>query len=156
MIDATGIDVSSWEIFYNPPSNPPRPINFVIQRSSYGLITDTTFESMQANVLKCPVNGAYHYLSSAIDWKTQADYFLKLMNNQYDTWGWDVEKSYNTNSGVFIGGVLPALEYIYKNTGKPGLFYMNPDMWSTWYQPIQSEIISFLARTDIKIGLWVN
>lgn len=110
---------------------------------------------MQPGVLKAGVTGAFHYLSSAVNWKPQADFFIGLMAGKYNVFAWDVEKSYNTNSGIFINGILPAIEYIAKTTKKAGLFYMNPDIWGTWYKPIQEQIINFLARTDINIGLWI-
>ena len=153
MTRALGFDLSSWQISYTPPFIPV--VDFAIQRTSYGLIEDTCLQSMQPGILKAPVKGAFHYLSSAINWKPQADFFIGLMGGKYDFFGWDAEKGYNAPTGIFINGILPAIEYICKTTGKPGLLYTNPDMWSSWYLPIQQQLINFLARTDITVGVWI-
>ena len=152
---AHGIDICSWETFYRPVDNPPRPVDFAIQRTSYGLIEDSQFRSMQPGIMQAPVKGAYHYPSSAIPWKAQADFHIDLLGGKYDFFAWDPEKGYNGNTTAFIDGICPSIEYIAKTTKLPGLFYTNPDMWGTWFKPIQNDIIYLFSRTDINIKLWV-
>lgn len=161
MIRAHGIDISKHDRFYRPVPNPPRPVDFIIQRLSYvgyvsrQLVRDEAFDILSPEVLKAPVKGAYHYAASEMLWRPQADFFIDLMDGKYDFWNWDVEKMNNTNTTEFIDGIIPALEYLYGVTKKPGLYYLNPDMWNTWLKPIQNDIINLLKRTDIKIGMWV-
>jgi GH25 family lysozyme M1 (1,4-beta-N-acetylmuramidase) len=138
---AHGIDIAYYELNYNPVPKPPRLVDFAIIRSSYGLIEDTGFRRMLPGVLAASAKGAYHYPSSAIAWKPQADFFIKLMDGKFDFWAWDVEKSFNTSSIIY--GVVPAMNYIKQVTGKPGLLYLNPDMWRTWYLPIQKDLLQF-------------
>ncbi len=142
---AHGIDISSWESYYKRAEKPPRPVDFAIIRTSYGMMTDSKLKEMEPAVLQAPVRGAYHYVSSAAPWKDQADLFLRLMAGKYDFWAWDVEKSYNGQS--IINNVVTAMEYLLQQTGKPGLLYTNPDMWGTWFAPIQKDLL--------KYELWV-
>jgi uncharacterized protein YraI len=154
---ATGIDISKWDGYYTPVSNPPQPVNFVIQRLSYGyygsLYRDEKIDILTPPVLATPVKGAYHYVDSNRDWKTQADFFIGLMNNQYDFWAWDIEKIGNANTTAFIGGVVPALQYLYTTTGKPGLLYINPDTWATWLYPVQNDINALFINKAISLWL---
>jgi GH25 family lysozyme M1 (1,4-beta-N-acetylmuramidase) len=142
---AHGIDISKWQSFYRPATNPPRPVDFVIQRLSYGLIRDQGLAVLTPPVMQAAIKGAYHYVSSAVDWKSQADLFLQLMDDKYDFWAWDVEKAYNSDG--IVKGVVPAMEYLLDKTGKPGLLYTNPDMWGTWYKSIQAQLL--------KYDLWI-
>jgi uncharacterized protein YraI len=158
---ATGIDISQHNGVYTIMPNPPTLVNFVIQRLSYvgsaslQLTKDGGIETLTPPVLVSPLKGAYHYVASFMDWKPQSDFFIGLMNGQYDFWAWDVEKTFNANTTAFINGIIPALEYNYNVTKKPGLLYMNPDMWTSWLQPIQNDILALLARTDVRIGSWI-
>ena len=153
---AQGIDISKWQGTYQIAANPPRPVNFVIQRLSYGVFKDEALAVLTSPVLASPIKGAYHYVSSNYGWKAQADIFIGLMNDKYDFWAWDAEKKDNINTTAYISGVIPALEYISITTKKPGLIYTNPDMWGTWFAPIQNDLINTLNRTDLNIDLWVS
>jgi GH25 family lysozyme M1 (1,4-beta-N-acetylmuramidase) len=157
-----GIDISKFNTTFSYPANPPLPVDFVIQRLSYVgattkvLIKDERIAQLTPPVLTSPcLKGAYHYVASFMDWKKQADFFISLMNGRYDFWAWDIEKNFNTNVPEYVNGIVPALEYIYHVTKKPGLLYINPDTWGTWLKPVQDDIVNILNRTDIKIGLWV-
>lgn len=158
-----GIDISKGDGIYIPSLNPPIKVNFVIQKLSYvgsdtnKLVTDSKMMENLASVLGFSVKGAYHYVGSKVAWRAQADYFIDLMAGKYDFWAWDVENKGNSYSADFIRGVVPALEYIYTQTKKPGLLYLNPDIWGTWYKyaEIQEDIVRTITRSDMKIGLWV-
>jgi GH25 family lysozyme M1 (1,4-beta-N-acetylmuramidase) len=139
---AHGIDISKWQSFYIPVPNPPRPVDFVIQRVSYGMKTDEGLLKLQPGVLQAPIKGAYHYYSSAVGWQAQCDLLLSLLD-PYDFWAWDVEKAYNVNSDSFIYGVPRALEYLAKHSGKPGVIYTGPSVWVEWLSPVQAELRKF-------------
>jgi GH25 family lysozyme M1 (1,4-beta-N-acetylmuramidase) len=136
-----GIDISSWQTSYTHPTNPPRPVDFVIQRLGYGLNKDEKLKEMTPPTLAEAIKGAYHYPSSAAPWKDQCDFFLERMNGKYDFWAWDPEKDYNGQS--LVDGVVPALEYLLKYSGRKGLLYTNPDMWGTWFLPIQQDLLVY-------------
>jgi hypothetical protein len=158
MTRATGIDISKWQGAYLPTKTPPQPVDFVIQRLSYCMTKDEKIKELSTPALQAPMTGAYHYPSSGAGWKDQCDFFLSLMNNVYDFWAWDVEKLFNTNSSGFIGGIVPALKYLSDHSGKPGLLYVNPDVWGTWFQPIQAELLDvFKPYPGLPpIDLWVS
>jgi hypothetical protein len=160
MTRAYGIDISVHNGLYIPTASPPHPSDFIIQRMSYIGSSSLKFEKdakVDVNYEKsrsASVLGAYHYAASYMDWKIQANSFIAAMNNKYDIWGWDVEKTNNTNTSSFINGIVPTLEYLYLTTAKPGLWYVNPDMWASWLKPIQNSIIALLKEYP-KIKMWV-
>jgi GH25 family lysozyme M1 (1,4-beta-N-acetylmuramidase) len=139
MARAKGQDISKWDYPYVRDST----LDFVIQRLSYGLMKDEKYLELQAPTLSAPVKGAFHYVSSAVPWKTQADLFLGLADGKYDFLAWDPEKGYNVNSSSFINGIPLALDYLIAQSGKPVLLYTNPDMWGTWFLPIQSQLLKY-------------
>ena len=93
MIRATGIDISKWDFPYTP-----KPVDFVIQRLSYGLMQDERLAELTPLVIQAPVKGAYHYYSSGSPWQTQMDFFLGLEGGKYDFLCLDIEKLFNTDS----------------------------------------------------------
>ena len=50
MSRAHGIDVSKYQVFFEPSSNPPLPIDFCIQRTGYGMMTDEKYEELWEGV----------------------------------------------------------------------------------------------------------
>jgi len=141
MIRAHGADISKHNTSYSHPANPPRPVDFVIQRLSYGMNRDEALSVLTPPVLAEKIKGAYYYPSSAAPWKDQCDLFLSLMNGRYNFWAYDPEKGYNGKSLVDM--VVPSMEYLLKYAGKPGLLYTNPDMWGTWFLPIQKDLLVY-------------
>jgi GH25 family lysozyme M1 (1,4-beta-N-acetylmuramidase) len=137
MIRANGIDISKWDTYYTPK----QPVDFVIQRLSYGLMKDERIVELTPPTLAAPVKGAYHYYSSGSPWKSQMDFFLGLANGRYDFLCLDVEKSYNSASSAFISGVADSLAYLAAQ--KPVVLYVNPDTWGTWLLPVQNQLLKF-------------
>ena len=142
---AHGIDISEWEGYYRRVDNPPRPVDFAIARTGYGMVKDSKFDAMTPAVLEAPVTGVFHYWSSAAPWKQQADLFMELARGRFDIIAPDFEKAYNGQS--LVNQVLPALEYLTKYSGKKVILYTNPDMWASWFYPIQNDLL--------KYELWV-
>ena len=138
---AHGIDISRWNWTYTPTASPPRPVDFVIQRLGYGMVKDDRTKELAPAVLQTAVRGAYWYVSSAASWIDQCDLFLQLMAGKYDFFAWDVEKAYNGAS--VADGAVPGMEYLLKQSGKPGLFYTGPDMWGTWLKPFQQDLLAY-------------
>ena len=98
MIRAIGIDISKWDTYYTPK----QPVDFVIQRLSYGLMKDERIVELTPPTLAAPVKGAYHYYSSGSPWQSQMDFFLGLAVDKYDFLALDVEKGYNSGSSAFV------------------------------------------------------
>ncbi len=174
---AHGIDLSYWQTSLTQAANPPRPVDFVIQKLTEAVYKDAAYETLKQQIQWIPVRGGYHYLTGPArgSWKSQADIFLAYLTDDYHFWALDAEKMNNYAlqlpqavsprrapgpNGVpalsvldkpaagFVESVLLFMEYVSKNTSRPGLLYTNPDMWGTWLAPYQSD----LARYD----LWVS
>ncbi len=114
---AMGIDISKYQKTFNPNAA-TKEINFVIQRTSYGMVTDEEFEVIYSGVMKVPLRMAYHYFSTAAPWKEQADRFLFLTGGRgYRTFFIDYEHSYNNlnqESAVDAGAMR---DYVFQKSG---------------------------------------
>ena len=146
MVRTHGLDVSSHNFTdahptFVRPVNPPLPIDFIIQRTSYAMQKDERLADITPSILTEKVKGAYHYWSSGAPWKDQCDFFLELMDGRYDFCAPDFEKKYNGSSLADM--VIPSMEYLIKYSGKKVLFYTNPDMWGTWFLPIQQDLLKY-------------
>jgi hypothetical protein len=138
MTRAIGRDISKWDFPYKPGTD-----DFVIQRLSYGTLKDERLAELTPLVMQAPVKAGYHYYTSGSRWQDQCDLFLNMAGGKYDFLALDVEKIYNTNSSVFISGIVPMLTTMQAQTHKPVLLYVNPDTWSTWLYPIQKDLLKF-------------
>jgi hypothetical protein len=136
MTRAIGRDISKYDFPYTYKSD-----DFVIQRLSYGTLKDERINDLTPQVMLAPVKAGYHYFTSGSRWIDQCDLFLNMAGDKYDFLCLDVEKIYNTNSSVFISGIVPMLTAI--RAHKPTVLYCNPDTWSTWLLPIQKDLIQF-------------
>lgn len=127
----TGVDVSKWNYGWNP-SKATKPIGFVIQRSSYGVTKDEKFEELWEQSLKIPVRGFYHYYSSHINWKLQADFLLNLLaGKDYHFLAVDYERAFNTLDKRTIAELAEMVKYLKEKTGKKVLVYFNQDVYLT-------------------------
>lgn len=119
---ATGIDISKWDVSFNPPAG----LQFVIQRASYGITEDQLFEQLYQGVAKVPVRGAYHYMSSSQSWIGQANFFLDTIRGKdYHFFVCDFEGGYNTLSVDFAAASIEWMRHIKVMTGKPVVIYSN-------------------------------
>ena len=134
-MNVIGIDVSKYDLGWKA-ANAVKPISFIIQRASYGIITDEQFAALLPEVQKIPIRGAYHYYSSNTNWKPQADRFLSVVkDNGFHFFALDYEQSYNTLDARTIAEVAEFVKYIKAQTGKPCLFYTNPDTFNVYIKP---------------------
>jgi hypothetical protein len=139
---AQGCDISKWQNIFKRAEKPPRPLDFVIQRLSYGLTQDERYTQFLPVVQSFPVYGAYHYYSSNIPWQTQAEFFIdRLRGHQF--FAWDVEKMYNYPSTAWLDGIEQAMDYIIEQTKIPGMIYTGPDVWDTWLVPVRARLVRF-------------
>lgn len=177
-MNAIGVDVSKYNIGWNP-DKAKKPIDFVIQRVSYGgssgsQVKDEAFDQMYEQVAKVPIRGAYHYYSSHSFWKTQADFFLKIINGKnYHFYAIDYETAYNTLDRRTIAEFSEFVKYIKAQTGKRCLAYFNwnifttfikpygydgwvnnEDIWYAWYPIQNSEEPANSIAKPIGMGNW--
>jgi GH25 family lysozyme M1 (1,4-beta-N-acetylmuramidase) len=153
-VRATGIDVSKWDVSFNPPlTGGPQ---FAIQRAAFGVTRDSLFDQLNVGVQKVPVRGAYQYLLSAQNWKTQADTFLSIVKDRgfhfyvcdfednsttFNLWAYigrfdAVRKEFaqelraakvspNLLSVDFAAAAMEWCNYVKVQTGKPVVIYSN-------------------------------
>ncbi len=137
MSRAHGIDISKWNSTFEPSANPPLPIDFVIQRLSYAGREDERVAEINTGVQQVGIRGAYHYFSSGVTWRQQADLFINLA----DTYGpfhfltLDFEKAYNKQSAGFALDAKQWIDYVAQETGKKVLLYTNPSTYREWLMP---------------------
>lgn len=179
-----GVDVSKWNVsadgktLWNP-DKAKKPIDFVIQRVSYGgssgsQVQDELLEPMYQQVIKVPIRGAYHYYSSHSNWKTQADFFLNIVSKKnYHFYAIDYETAYNTLDKRTISEFSEFVKYVKSQTGKRTLCYFNwnvfnsfikpfgydgwvnnEDIWYAWYPYSTDENPPVTVPRPIGMNMW--
>ena len=130
-----GIDISKWDAGWTP-DNAVNPIGFVIQRASWALYKDSGFDTLLSEVLKIPIRGAYHYYSSGVPWKLQADLLLAtVVDKGFAFYVLDYEQGFNNLSARTIAEAAEFVKYIKDQTGRPCLIYFNPDTFKINIMP---------------------
>jgi len=142
---AHGIDISKWQTTFDLPSQPPNPIDFIVQRLSYAGREDEQVAQLNIGVQEVDVRGAYHYFSSGVNWKEQADLFLKLADTYgpFHFFALDFEKAYNKKSAGFALDAKKWIDYVAQETGKKTLLYTNPSIYREWLMPYTQWMTSY-------------
>jgi GH25 family lysozyme M1 (1,4-beta-N-acetylmuramidase) len=122
---------------FKPPANPPLPIDFVIQRLSYAAREDELVAKINTGVQQVGIRGAYHYFSSGVDWRSQADLFIGIAETYgpFHFFALDVETSYNKRSAGFALDAKQWIDYVAQKTGKKVVLYTNPSTYRNWLLP---------------------
>lgn len=129
---AEGGDISKWDVSFHP-ENLPTPPKFICQRASYGMIKDQLFDQLNVGVQFIPVRGAYHYLSSAVGWKLQADWFLNIVQGRgFHFYVCDFEGAFNQLSIAFVAEAIEWMRYVKALTGKQVLIYSNISTYNNY------------------------
>ena len=68
MIRPHGIDISHWQGYFKFPANPPRPVDFVIQKLTEGIFRDPSYTTLKAQIQTVPIRGGYHYFRGIWTW----------------------------------------------------------------------------------------
>jgi len=121
-----------------PTANPPRPLDFIIQRSSYGLKTDELYYQLLGGVAKVPRRGWYHYYSTGIDVKTQVDFTVNIVKNsgvKYHFFWADYETAYNNLNADSARDIVYMTNEVEQRTGLPSMLYTNPAIWNAYLEP---------------------
>ena len=131
MPNAIGVDISKYNLGWDPDTA-VKSIDFVIQRSSWASYKDSQFDALLPQVQKIDIRGAYHYYSSGVPWKTQADLFLGITKDKgFHFFVLDYEGAFNSLNGRTIAEASEFVKYIKAQTGKRCLIYFSPNIWST-------------------------
>ncbi len=75
---AHGIDFSKWALDWIMPEETPLPVDFAIQRLSYGSTKDQKYHNHSKRMNQVDIRGAYHYYEDEDPWLKQAELFLYL------------------------------------------------------------------------------
>jgi hypothetical protein len=107
--------------------------DFVIQRAGYGMNRDEKFEEIYATIQNVPVKGSYHYFSTNIPWKEQADRYLEIIKNKgFQFIVEDYERTYNNlnaKSANDLGYMMSYLQSkLLDNNLHRLLYYTNKDI----------------------------
>lgn len=95
MTRAVGIDVSKYQLDFDP-DKATKPIDYVIQRTSWAMNRDERFNDIFRGVRKIERRAAYHYFSTGAPWLDQADLFLEIgVGKKYKALFVDYEHGYN-------------------------------------------------------------
>jgi GH25 family lysozyme M1 (1,4-beta-N-acetylmuramidase) len=136
MAKALGIDLSKYDYPVNL-ANATAEISFIIQRASYGITQDEKFLEVYNAIKGVRLKGAYHYFSTGISYKSQADKFLSIVNGKgFLFYVIDYETAYNTLSNATSLELKSMLEYL-KPLVYPSklLLYTSPSIYDTYLTP---------------------
>lgn len=135
---AHGIDISKYDVTFDPNLT-DKQLDFVFQRISYGVTQDEQFHTLWRGVRKMPIRMAYHYLSSHINWKTQADAFLSYVKDyEYHAFACDFEGAYNDLTTGFARSAYDWLVYVEQKTGKPVILYTSLSLYNSYIAPSEA------------------
>lgn len=142
---ATGIDISKYDTSYFPLQDAPQ---FVIQRASYGMNQDEKYYDLLPGVRATPRRGAYHYLSSNVPWKLQADRFLSISGESHQFYACDFEQAFNNVNATYAGYAVEFIKYVRRETGKRCLLYTTSYMYRDW-------ILRYFPKDAPTFDFWV-
>ncbi|MDA1330690.1 MAG: GH25 family lysozyme [Chloroflexi bacterium] len=128
-----GLDISKYDFRYDASV---RPADFVIQRASYALKRDESFEQLWADIQSVPIRGAYHYYNTGVSWKAQAEHFLGIISGRgFHFLALDYETYYNNLNAASANDARRIVEHLHNQAGKPVLLYANPNVYETYLLP---------------------
>ncbi len=134
---AHGNDLSRYDQWYVPATNPPKPLNFTIQRSGYGAKKDDKFEVIYEGTQYIDLRMTYHYFSTAVEWKEQADKCLEItIPYNFHAYWLDYETAFNNIGESSYNDAYKWIQYMKQNVGgrKVG-FYTNRNIYKNLMNP---------------------
>jgi GH25 family lysozyme M1 (1,4-beta-N-acetylmuramidase) len=147
---AHGIDLSKYQTSFTYPSNPPKPVDFAIQRASYGLVKDEKFNEIALGMIDTPVRGCYHYFSTAAGAIDQANFYLDVMADapyKPHFYVADYEELYNKLNATSYSELIKFIHHVQDKTGLPCLLYTSPNIYQYYMDVFGEEHKEF--------GLWI-
>ena len=145
------LDVSHWSGRFKLPSNPPRPVDGIIQKLTEAIYLDEFYDQLKADIQSVPIRGGYHYWRPQWSWRDQADKFLDALTQDYHFWALDVEKAMNYSGPKILNRPYPGfaemlpliMKYLTKEAGRPGLLYTGAGTWMDWLVPVHKEMLQY-------------
>ncbi len=142
---ARGIDISHWQITFNPRGN----IDFVIAKASE-LEADPCFQDFYPSMLSVPIRGAYHYFRTGYDPIKQAETFLaQVEGKDLHFLAVDYESRNNVLDEAGANNLLLCLLWLVEKQPLPVLIYTGPyiyrDNLAVWNEAFDSFPL-WLAR----------
>jgi len=130
---AQGLDISKYDIRYRAAK---RPVDFVIQRASYGLKEDERFEQLHADIQSVPIRAAYHYFNTGVHWQAQAEHFLKIITGRgYHFLALDYELLLNKLNANSAHDAQRIMQMWRAESGLHVLLYCNPNVYENYLMP---------------------
>ena len=139
---AHGVDYSKYQISFTPADDPPRPLDFGVQRSSYGLKTDELFYELLPGTAALKRRLWYHYYSTGVDVKQQLEYSLNIIKNsgvKFHCFWADYEQYYNNLNANSYKDIVWMVKEMEQRAGIPCCLYTNPNNWNVYLEPFGSE-----------------
>lgn len=164
-MNVIGVDVSKYEVSYIvntkgevtkindwwSPDKAIKPIDFVIQRVSYGGKHDEMLNLMYSECLKIPIRGAYHYYSSGVKWQTQLETILSaIKGKEYQFFVIDYETAFNNLNATSFAEMTELAKQLKLVVNKRVLLYFNPNTYKTYMRPFNADAI--INKNDIWIA----
>lgn len=147
---ARGLDISKYDLRYDAAV---RPVDFVIQRASYGLKRDERFDVLLADTRPVPIRGAYHYFNTGIPWRSQAEHFLNVVAGKgFHFLALDYETYYNNLNAASAEDARRIMEFWRAETGMQVLLYCNPNVYETALRPYGD----WMAEWPLWISQWYS
>jgi GH25 family lysozyme M1 (1,4-beta-N-acetylmuramidase) len=143
---AHGLDISKYQLSFSQAPNPPRPIQYITQRSGYAKKSDEKFIEFLPAMRESQNDfntliGQYHYYSTGVDVNAQIKFLqsqIAIAKSQGITvrylW-WDYEKFYNNLNRNSYNDLVYAMDKIPGETGLKTYMYCNEDVWNTALEP---------------------
>lgn len=151
---AHGLDLSKYDLFFRPEQATSQ-LDFVVQRISYGTTRDEKFDELVPGVMQVPIRGGYHYFSSWIDWKTQADRYLQYVSPyEYHFHNCDFEDAFNVLSKDVAKRAWNWIHYVEDKTGRPTLLYTSPSLYNDYIYPSQLQYGINWNDVDLWTAQW--
>lgn len=127
-----GIDISKYNYGWTP-DKATKPIEFVIQRSSWASYKDEKFDLLLPEVQKIPVRGVYHYYSSGVSWQYQANLMMDIVKDKgFHFYVVDYEGAYNVLNRRTTAEIYEFVKYVKAQTGKKCLVYFNQNIYNLY------------------------
>lgn len=93
---------------------------------------DYKYDAFHPRVMQYDVRGAYHYLRSNTSWRSQADDFLSVVQDDFHFHICDFEETGNVLGPTFVAMCAEWCIYVAAKTGKPVLVYSNRSIYNDY------------------------
>lgn len=135
---AYGIDMSRYQVTFNPAAAVPGLLDFGIIKATEGNnYKDPQFEGLYTGISQLTAQGAYHYLKSNVSAASQVNWFLNtITGKQFQMLVLDFEGYGNVLNDAFVKILYDALLLVSASHPEAKtLLYTNPNTYNTVIYP---------------------